>query len=56
MIDAEVSSLAPPLALVVRHGVEDFWSRWTISECHAKLADVPIAIWLREHELGSGPA
>jgi hypothetical protein len=55
VVDAESTTLDPPPALVARHGETDFWARWTASECQAKLADVPIVIWLRGHELGSGP-
>ena len=56
VIDAEVSSLAPPLA----SGRPTRCGGLLVPLDHlgvpAKLADVPIAIWLREHELGSGPA
>jgi hypothetical protein len=56
VVDAEIDTLDPPPALVARHGSDRFWARWTASECQAKLADVPIAIWLQDHELGTGPA
>jgi hypothetical protein len=55
VIDGELSGAEPPAHLARRHGTEAFWRRWTASECQAKLADVPIVIWLRERPLGTGP-
>lgn len=55
VIDAEVATLAPPRALAARYGTEAFWERWTAAECGAKALHVPIALWLREHGLSSGP-
>lgn len=54
VIDAELATAEPPAALVARFGAERFWERWTAAECGAKAADVPIALWLREHGLTSG--
>ena len=42
-IDAEIERPVPP-ALVARHGVEDFWERWTRLECVAKLTGTPMAM------------
>jgi hypothetical protein len=56
VIDGELTCAAPPAHLARRHGAERFWERWTASECQAKLADVPLVIWLASHELGAGPA
>src|SRR4051812_21605746 len=53
---AGIDTPAPPPPLAPRPGSDRFWARWTASECQAKLADVPIAIWLQDHELGTGPA
>lgn len=50
-IDAELSNLPPPRALVQRFGEEAFWERWTRAECAAKLADVPIVRWVRVNGL-----
>jgi hypothetical protein len=52
VIDAELSDAAPPPALASRFGAEDFWVRWTGAECAAKLAGVPMHLWLRRHGLG----
>lgn len=49
-VDAELA-LDPPEALVRRHGAPHFWSRWTRTECAAKLAGVPIVVWLARHGL-----
>lgn len=46
-IDAEIQREVPP-ALARRHGVEDFWGRWTRLECAAKLSDVPVALLTRD--------
>lgn len=54
MIDAELADRAPPMALAARFGGHEFWERWTRAECAAKIADVPISIWLRDYGLGSG--
>lgn len=56
VIDAEVTAAPVPPALAARFGTLDFWPRWTRAECAAKLADVPIVIWLHDHELTSGDA
>jgi hypothetical protein len=55
VIDAELSDRQPPASLVRRHGAERFWERWTAAECRAKLADVPIIMWLHRHGLDEGP-
>jgi hypothetical protein len=55
VVDAEVDTAEPPAELARRYGREQFWARWTAAECRAKLADVPIALWLREHGLDGGP-
>lgn len=54
VIDAELSAQLVPPALAARYGTEDFWGRWTRTECAAKRADVPITLWLAEHGL-DGP-
>ncbi len=50
VIDAEVVR-GVPLALARRFGADDFWGRWTRSECVAKRDDVPIVILLAMHGL-----
>lgn len=52
VVDAEIDGPVPP-ALAAAYGEQDFWARWTAAECAAKLADVPIAIWLRQHGLSA---
>lgn len=54
VIDAELADQPVPPALAARYGAEDFWGRWTRTECAAKAADLPIALWLREHGLDAG--
>lgn len=54
VIDAELTDQPVPPALAARYGSHDFWGRWTRTECAAKAADVPIALWLREHGLDAG--
>ncbi|MFL6160205.1 MAG: hypothetical protein ACJ72D_29300 [Marmoricola sp.] len=54
VLDAEIADQPVPPALAARYGTDDFWGRWTRAECAAKLADVPIALWLAEHGLPSG--
>lgn len=54
VIDAELTDQPVPAALATRYGTEDFWGRWTRTECAAKAADVPIALWLAEHGLDAG--
>jgi len=54
VIDAELSGQPVPPALAARYGSADFWGRWTRTECAAKAADVPIAVWLAEHGLDAG--
>ncbi len=51
VIDAEIRGPVPP-ALARRFGEQDFWARWTQAECAAKLADVPVQLWISEHGLG----
>ena len=51
VLDAELSDVLPPPRLAARFGTEDFWARWTAAECAAKLADVPMHLWLRRHGL-----
>lgn len=53
VIDAELASQQVPPALAARYGSDDFWGRWTRAECAAKLADVPITVWLRRHGLST---
>ncbi|MCT2587184.1 hypothetical protein [Actinophytocola gossypii] len=57
VIDAELADQRVPPALAARYGAspEEFWPRWTRTECAAKLADVPITLWLAEHGLDPGP-
>lgn len=58
-VDAELVSAAPPERLYrrwleggpPRPGAAAFWAAWTRAEALAKLADVPIAVWLRRHGL-----
>lgn len=50
VIDAEIRGHEPQ-HLVARFGAEDFLGRWTRAECAAKLADVPMQVWLGEHGL-----
>lgn len=52
VIDAEIRGPVPP-ALASRFGEQDFWARWTRTECAAKLADVPVQVWIAEHGLGA---
>lgn len=54
VIDAELTEQPVPPALAARYGTDDFWGRWTRTECAAKAADVPIALWLAEHGLDRG--
>jgi len=49
-LDAEYD-VEPPPSLVARHGRPQFWERWTLVECAAKLYGVPVAMWLRQHGL-----
>jgi hypothetical protein len=51
VVDAEIRGASPPAHLVARFGAEDFIGRWTRAECAAKLADVPMHLWLRRHGL-----
>ncbi|MDQ6686118.1 MAG: hypothetical protein M3Z50_00660 [Actinomycetota bacterium] len=51
VIDAELARDPVPSALASRYGPVDFWVRWTRAECAAKLACVPLPMWLREHGL-----
>jgi len=51
VIDAEPADGTPPAALTARFGAEGFWVRWTSAECAAKLAGVPMHLWLRERGL-----
>lgn len=51
VIDAEIRGPVPP-ALAGRFGAHDFWARWTQAECAAKLADVPVQLWITAHGLG----
>ena len=53
-IDAELD-VEPPATLVARYGRDDFWARWTVVECAAKLEDVPVAMWVRRHGLAVPP-
>ncbi len=52
VIDAELSDVVPPPALTSRFGAEHFWVRWTSAECAAKLAGVPMHLWIGRHGLG----
>lgn len=56
VIDAEIADQHVPRALAARFGsglsARDFWARWTQAECAAKLADVPIMIWISTYGLG----
>lgn len=55
VLDAELADQPVPRALAARYGAHDFWVRWTRSEALAKLADVPIVVWLRKHGLDAQP-
>lgn len=50
-IDAEQLGQAVPDALGRRHGIGDFWSRWTRTEALAKLTGTPITAWLSRYGL-----
>lgn len=50
VIDAEIRGAEPP-HLVERFGADDFLGRWTRAECAAKLADIPMQVWLVRHGL-----
>lgn len=57
VIDAEIADQKVPDALAARFAPESavgFWIAWTRAECGAKLSDVPIMLWLREHGLSEG--
>ena len=56
VVDAEIREATPPARLAARFGEEDFSARWTRAECAAKLADVPMHLWLRRHGLGTAGA
>ena len=56
VVDAEIRDAAPPAHLASRFGAEDFLARWTRAECAAKLADLPMHLWLRRHGLGTAGA
>jgi hypothetical protein len=56
VVDAEIRDATPPAHLVARFGAEDFLGRWTRTECAAKLADVPMHLWLERHGLTAGVA
>ncbi len=56
VIDAERAGADVPPALAARFGTTGFWARWTAAECAAKLADVPMHLWLREQGLGHAGA
>jgi hypothetical protein len=55
-VDAELASATPPPALRSRYGRNDFWRRWTRTECLAKLAGVPMLVWLARHGLDAAPS
>lgn len=46
-VDAELADQPVPRALGRGLTPERFWWLWTRAEARAKLADVPIAVWLR---------
>ena len=48
VIDAELTDQDVPAALAARYGTEDFWGRWTRTECAAKRTGVPIAMLLAD--------
>lgn len=54
VLDAELAEARVPAALAARFGTEDFWGRWTATECAAKAHDVPIMMWIRQHGLRAG--
>jgi len=54
VIDAEISDAPPSPRLAARFGSEDFVARWTRAECAAKLADLPMHVWLQRHGLTTG--
>lgn len=53
VIDAEIADQPVPATLGEHFGTEDFWARWTQAECAAKLADLPVLLWVRLHGLGA---
>lgn len=55
-VDAEIAGQDVPPALGARFPAEDpraFWRAWTRAETLAKLADVPILVWLTRHGIGA---
>lgn len=58
VIDAEIADQPVPRALAARFGqgitTREFWVRWTQTECAAKIANVPISLWISEHGVSPG--
>lgn len=56
-VDAEVATQPVPVALARRHPVSaaQFWRDWTAAEVAAKLADVPIIVWISEQGFNAVP-
>jgi hypothetical protein len=50
-VDAEIADAPVPEALGRRFGEAHFWDSWTRSEALAKLAGVPILLWLSRRGL-----
>ena len=57
VIDGEIATQSVPRALAARFGAGSspsaFWTCWTQAECAAKLANIPITLWISEHGLDS---
>lgn len=51
VVDAEYADQKVPSPLAKRFGTDEFWERWTRSECLCKLADVPMLAWWPQHGL-----
>ncbi len=57
-VDAEIATQPVREAHARRFGPADpalFWPAWTRVEVSAKLADVPVLVWLQEHGLEPDP-
>ena len=54
-IDAELYDDPPPPHLAARFGAEEFWERWTATECAVKREDCAMAVHLAERGLDWAP-
>ncbi len=55
--DIENSHGRPVSEIALRFGVceHEFRRRWVVAEVQAKLADVPVLLWLKQHGLPAAP-